>query len=219
MPMCVILRRELISKTAVLVATAAAPLLAKGALAQTQAHGGSNMSDARVSSLVDALHANHPAADRADKMGLYGWLVGRWTIDAIYHLNDGTIRRSRGEIHAGWVLEGRALQDVWIVPARDVQRTDPPSPGDFYGTTLRVYDPRLDAWHILWTDPLNQVYRTQIGRARGDDIVQDGTDETGAPVRWSFTEITPNSFRWLGERSVDGGTTFQLLVEFLARRV
>jgi len=50
-------------------------------------------------------------------------------------------------------------------------------------------------------------------------IVQDGSDETGAPVRWSFTEITPNSFRWLGERSADGGTTFRLLVEFLARRI
>ena len=219
MPMRVILRRELISKTAVLIGTAAAPLLAKGALAQTQAHGGSNMSDMRLSSLVDALHADHPAADRADKMGLYGWLIGRWTIDAIYHLNEGTIRRSRGEIHAGWVLEGRALQDVWIVPARDAQRADPPGPGDFYGTTLQVYDPKLDAWHILWSDPLNQVYRQQIGRAHGDDIVQDGTDETGAPVRWSFTEITPNSFRWLGERSADGGTTFRLLVEFLARRI
>ena len=217
--MRVILRRELIGKTAVMVGTAAAALLTKAARAQTQADGRSNMSDMRLSSLVDALHADHPAADRADKMGLYGWLIGRWTIDAIYHLNEGTIRRSRGEIHAGWVLEGRALQDVWIVPARDAQRADPPSPGDFYGTTLRVYDPKLDAWHILWSDPLNQVYRQQIGRAHGDDIVQDGTDETGAPVRWSFTEITPNSFRWLGERSTDGGTTFRLLVEFLARRI
>jgi hypothetical protein len=217
--MRVILRRELIGKTAVMVGTAAAALLTKAARAQTQADGRSNMSDMRLSSLVDALHADHPAADRADKMGLYGWLIGRWTIDAIYHLNEGTIRRSRGEIHAGWVLEGRALQDVWIVPARDAQRADPPGPGDFYGTTLRVYDPKLDAWHILWSDPLNQVYRQQIGRAHGDDIVQDGTDETGAPVRWSFTEITPNSFRWLGERSADGGTTFRLLVEFLARRI
>jgi hypothetical protein len=214
--MRVISRRELIGKTAVMVGTAAAPLLAKAAFAQTQADGRSNMSDVRLSSLVDALHADHPAADRADKMGLYGWLIGRWTIDAIYHLNEGTIRRSRGEIHAGWVLEGRALQDVWIVPARDAQRADPPGPGDFYGTTLRVYDPKLDAWHILWTDPLNQVYRQQIGRAHGDDIVQD---ETGAPVRWSFTEITPHSFRWLGERSADGGTTFRLLLEFLARRI
>ena len=175
------------------------------------------MMDARAS-FRDALHADRPAADRADKMGLYGWLVGRWTIEGIYYLSDDTTRRTRGEIHADWVLEGRALQDVWIVPARDARRDDPPGPGDFYGTTLRIYDPKLDAWHILWADPLNQVYRRQIGRARGDDIVQEGTDESGAPVRWCFTEITPNSFRWLGQRSADGGKTFRLLVEFLARR-
>ena len=74
--MRVILRRELIGKTAVMVGTAAAPLLTKAALAQTQADGRSNMSNVRLSSLVDALHAYHPAADRADKMGLYGWVVG-----------------------------------------------------------------------------------------------------------------------------------------------
>jgi hypothetical protein len=216
--MSAILRRELINKTALIAGSAAGTLLANATFARAQAPGGSNMTDARLSSFLDALHADHPAADRADKMGLYGWLIGRWTFDAIYHLTDGTTRRGRGEIHAGWVLEGRALQDVWIVPARDEPRADPPGPGDFFGTTLRVYDPKLDAWHILWTDPLNQVYRQQIGRARGDDIVQDGTDEAGTPVRWSFTEITPNSFRWLGERSPDGGTTFRLLVEFLARR-
>jgi hypothetical protein len=214
-----ILRREFINRTALVAGAATGTLLAEATLAQVQGHGRSEMTHARLSaSFLDVLHTDRPAADRAEKMGLYGWLVGRWTIEAIYHLNDGTTRRGRGEIHAGWVLEGRALQDVWIVPARDAQRADPPGPGDFYGTTLRVYDPKLDAWHIVWTDPLNQVYRQQIGRAHGDDIVQDGTDETGAPVRWSFTEITPDSFRWLGERSADGGTTFRLLVEFLARR-
>jgi hypothetical protein len=89
----------------------------------------------------------------------------------------------------------------------------------FHGTTLRVYDPGIDAWHILWSDPLRQYYTRQIGRARGKDIVQDGTDDAGAAVRWSFTEITPDSFRWLGERSLDGGATWQLQAEFRARRV
>jgi hypothetical protein len=105
------------------------------------------------------------------------------------------------------VLEGRAIQDVWILP------------GFFYGTTLRVYDPGIDAWHIFWSDPLKQLYRRQIGRAQGNDIVQEGQDDTGAAVRWRFTEITPNSFHWLGERSPDGGANWQLQAEFLARRV
>jgi hypothetical protein len=158
-------------------------------------------------SFIAALHTDRPAADRADKMGLYSWLLGRWDMDAVVHGDDGRKHTARGEIHAGWVLEGRAIQDVWILP------------GFFYGTTLRIYDPSIDAWHILWSDPLKQLYRRQIGRARGNDIVQDGQDDKGAAVRWSFSEITPNSFRWRGERSPDDGATWQLQAEFIVRRV
>jgi hypothetical protein len=160
-----------------------------------------------ASSFVDALHAARPAPDHADKLGLYGWLIGQWEMDATVYRDDGTRHKGRGEIHFGWVLEGRAIQDVWILP--DI----------FYGTTLRIYDPNIDAWHILWSDPMRQVYTRQIGRARGDDIIQDGKNDAGEPVRWSFTEITPNSFRWRGERSRDGGASWQLQAEFFARRV
>jgi hypothetical protein len=157
-------------------------------------------------SLIAALHSDGPAPDRAAKMDLYGRFVGRWTMDSVIHGDDGTRQTGQGEIHFGWALEGRAVQDVWILP------------GVFYGTTLRVYDPGIDAWHILWVDPLKQLYRRMIGRARGADIVQEGEDETGAPVRWCFTEITPNTFHWLAERSPDGGATWRRLVEFFARR-
>jgi hypothetical protein len=158
------------------------------------------------SSFPDALHAPGPAADRADRMGLYAWLIGDWEMDARVHLNDGSIHTGRGEIHFGWVLEGRAIQDVWILP------------GIFYGTTLRVYDPSLDTWHILWSDPVRQLYRRQLGRARGADIVQEGVDDAGLPTRWTFTEIAPDAFLWLGEHAPDGAT-FRLQAEFRARRL
>lgn len=157
-------------------------------------------------SFINALGCDGPAPDGADKMKLYGWLIGRWTMDAVVHLDDGSRHQGRGEIHFGWVLEGRAIQDVWILP------------GIFYGTTLRVYDPGIDAWHILWSDPMRQVFTRQIGRAQGDDIVQIGNNDFGEAVRWSFTNITPASFRWIGERSRDDGKTWQLQAEFLARR-
>ncbi len=160
-----------------------------------------------IASFIDALHTDRPASDRLDKMGLYGWLVGNWEMDATVHADDGTIHKGRGAIYFGWVLEGRAIQDVWILP------------GVFHGTTLRVYDPGLDAWHILWSDPLRQYYARQIGRARGRDIVQEGKNDAGDAIRWSFTEITPNSFRWRGERSRDGGAPWQLQAEFFARRI
>jgi hypothetical protein len=162
---------------------------------------------ASASPFIAALHTDRPAPDRAEKMRLYGWLIGRWEMDATVYGDDGTKHAGRGEIHCGWVLEGRAIQDVWILP------------GFFYGTTLRVYDPGIDAWHILWSDPLKQLYRRQIGLAHGDDIVQEGKDDCGAAVRWRFTEITPDSFHWLGERSPDGGAHWRLQAEFFARRV
>jgi hypothetical protein len=58
-----------------------------------------------------------------------------------------------------------------------------------------------------------------IGRRHGDDIVQLGTNSDGRPVRWSFSDITPGSFIWRGETSLDNGATWRLDVEFLARRV
>jgi hypothetical protein len=160
----------------------------------------------RFRSFADALAAAGPAADRADKMGLYGWLIGDWVMDAVVQADDGTRHEGAGEIHFAWALEGRAIQDVWILP------------GVFFGTTLRVYDPGLDAWHILWSDPLKQYYTRQIGRAVARDIVQEGKTDDGAAIRWRFTEITPDGFRWTGERSPDGGATWQLQADFRARR-
>lgn len=147
-----------------------------------------------------------PARDRGDEMALYAFLVGDWTFDATVKREDGAVHRGQGEIHACWVLDGRAIQDVWILP------------GVFYGTTLRVYDPALSAWHILWSDPLKQYYTRQLGRARGADIVQQGHTDKGIPVRWSFLDRRPDAFRWLGEYSTDGGASWLVQAEFLTRR-
>jgi hypothetical protein len=157
-----------------------------------------------MSSFTDALCADGPLPDRADKLRLYGWLIGDWTMDAVIDRDDGTRYTGRGTIHFGWVLEGRAIQDVWILP------------GVFHGTTLRIYDGGLDAWHILWSDPLRHFYSRQIGHAEGPDIVQDGKDDAGTPIRWRFTEISPDSFLWIGERWFEG--TWQRQTEFRARR-
>lgn len=170
------------------------------------------------SSFAEALHSAGPIDGLAEKLNLYGRFVGAWTFDASRHLEDGTVLTGSGEVHFGWVLEGRAIQDVWILPARDAGPSPSLGKWTFYGTTLRVYDPATDAWHIFWSDPRNQYYSRQLGRAEGDTIVQVGADGAGSSVRWSFSRITENSFRWLGERSHDNGATWRLEAEFLARR-
>jgi hypothetical protein len=113
-----------------------------------------------------ALEAGGPAADR-----VYAWLIGSWDLDVIGHLPDGSSRRRPGEWHFGWVLEGRAIQDVFIVPRRGPARSgDAAGNVTVYDTTLRTYDPGCDAWRIQSADPVAESFFKMIGRARDADI-------------------------------------------------
>ena len=123
----------------------------------------------------------------------------------------------RGEWIFGWVLEGRAVQDVWIIPARG-RRGRPGLPEGEYGTTIRFYDPHADAWLVTWSGPINRARRTFVARAAGFDIVQDGQTEDGHPLRWTFSEIEPDAFSWQSVWSPDAGRTWRLREEMRVRR-
>jgi hypothetical protein len=124
-----------------------------------------------------------------------------------------------GEWHFAWVLEGRAIQDVFLVPARGQRRAgEAPGPGNRYGSSIRVFDPREAVWHVTWVNPVTGAHNRLVGRQVGSEIVQEGVEPDGSRIRWSFREITPASFHWLGEDSTDEGQTWRLVVEFFARR-
>jgi len=95
-----------------------------------------------------ALLADGPAAQYREKLMLFGQFVGNWEFQGVEYHADGSRVTDRGEIDFGWVLEGRAVQDVWIERERSDGKTKT------YGTTLRAYDPKMDAWRIVWIDPL-----------------------------------------------------------------
>src|SRR5215469_14529026 len=122
-------------------------------------------------SLIDALCAKGPADDRAESMMLYGQFVGSWDGTVIVYRASGERFESSCEVHFGWALAGRAVQDVWIVPARHGR-----APGEedrMFGTTLRVYDPQTHTWQITFVDPVRRTVDRMVGRAKGDDIVQE----------------------------------------------
>ena len=164
--------------------------------------------------LRQTLHAPGPAPDRASHMRLYGQFVGSWDGTLVYEDGQGVRRETSAEVHFGWVLEGRAMQDVWIAPALCAGTA---ASELMHGTTLRVYDPQQDLWHITWIDPVKQVYNRMTGRKVGDDIVQEYRTE-GARIQWLFTDIRADSFHWLARRSEDDGKTWTVHGEFLLRR-
>src|SRR5262245_25954715 len=104
---------------------------------------------------------------------LFAPLRGDWDVTVTDYLADGTRHTGTGELHFDWVLQGRALQDVWISPRRG-ERAEPIA-FNRYGTTVRYYDPSIDAWRVTWVNPAQNYVATLVGRARGHDIVQEGT--------------------------------------------
>ncbi|PTY05014.1 hypothetical protein DB347_19575 [Opitutaceae bacterium EW11] len=169
--------------------------------------------------LFPVLSSEGPAADRAEKMMVYGRFVGAWAGRVVRHLPDGKTVEDSCEIHFGWVLEGRAVQDVWIVPARG-NRSGGVRPGEYnlYGTTLRVFDPKNDVWHITWINPITPTHCRMTGRQIGDEIVQEYITDEGMRCQWVFTDIAPDSFHWIGRGTIDGGKTWKVQTEFFVRR-
>jgi hypothetical protein len=143
---------------------------------------------------------------------LFGRFIGSWTLDWFGSESE----TASGELHFGWVLGGRAVQDVWIVPGRGQPGENQP-PLAFHGSTIRFFDPSIGAWRSTWIEPINSRVRRFIGRAVGADIVLL-SEEPEPWLRWRFTDIERESFTWLGESSFDAGATWKLEERMQARR-
>jgi len=156
------------------------------------------------SDFQSALIAPDCSAEIPEAADVYGWLIGSWDLD-VRRFGAGAEHSGSGEVHFAWVLEGRAVEDVWIMPHT-------------YGMTLRVWDPTIEAWRVTWINPVTGARDELIGRRCGQDLVQVGTHADGTPIRWIFTDITPDSFRWVGEALDADGKTWELEAEFQARR-
>jgi uncharacterized protein len=170
-----------------------------------------------------ALTSDAPSPELGDAAETFGWLVGGWSAEVLDFDPNGHVRRGTGEWWFSWVLEGRALQDVWIVPVRS-ERTDmsgtpngASSPSNRYGTSIRWFDRSSRQWKIVWINPvsgsMNQLARTRDGNR----MILEGTAD-GQRIRWSFNEIRPDSFVWRGE-SLDTSRSWKLEAEFRLRRI
>jgi hypothetical protein len=175
--------------------------------------------DSRLASFCASLATSGRSTEIPEADDIYGWLVGSWELDVkCYWAVDVSALGIKGEVHAAWTLEGRAIQDVWIMPRRGERSASVDKSLNMYGSTLRAWDASIRAWRILWSNPAGEHFEQQIGRRNGSEIVQVGTRPDGTPTRWRFVEITAESFHWLGDSLAPDGVTWNREGEFLARR-
>lgn len=169
------------------------------------------------STFLERLGAAGPHASLGAEAETYGRVIGSWQGELSDHFSSSSPVRSSVEAHFGWVLAGRAVQDVWITPALDDREGERATPLAWYGATLRIYDPNAKLWRVTWSDPLSQLSIQLEGRRQGRDIVQLGL-RNGRPIRWVFSEIERERFRWQGHSLKDDGTTWALEVDIQFRR-
>jgi len=164
--------------------------------------------------IIKGLPADAPDPDLKEKLMLFGQFIGDWEIvEARYTQADGAEVKMKGEVHFGWILGGKAVQDIWMGYQEGTQKMV------LFGTTIRFYDPKIDAWRSTWLSPLKGLVQTFIARKVKDEIVLEEQTMEEDPEKWIFSEITPTSFRWHSEGTHDGGKTWLLTEEMHIRKV
>lgn len=173
----------------------------------------------QTAGFATALAAPGRSPEIPEEADVYGWLIGSWELDVRHYMVDVRSRGLKGEVHFSWALEGRAVQDVWIMPRRAERTAALDKSCNMYGTTLRVWDAGIQAWRVTWINGASGRRDELIGRWSGSEIMQTGTHADGTPIRWIFSDITPDSFRWTGEALQPDGKTWKLEGEFSAKRL
>ena len=64
--------------------------------------------------MISVLPARGPHPSLGHHADLFGRFVGTWDADYSFIAQDGSVRRSRGEVLFGWILDGYALQDIFL---------------------------------------------------------------------------------------------------------
>ena len=150
-----------------------------------------------------------------DKLSLFGQFVGEWEFEGI--LGKGTPEEQRipGEWIFSWILDGTAIQDVFICPSRKECEKNP-TPNAEYGTTIRFYNQATDVWDMFYG--LSGATHILEGKQVGDQIVVNNKSESESLTQWIFSNIKSNSFHWQNQTSHDNGATWNVNFELSAKR-
>jgi hypothetical protein len=168
---------------------------------------------------LDALVSPRRAPELAEVDDIFGFLIGSWDLEAVLHDGDGQTQTRRGELHVARVLEGRAIQDLFIFPRRADRACGVQVQGDRYATTIRTYDRTRRAWRVEFINPADDATSARLlARRNGHGIAMEGALSDGTPIRWRYEAITPVSFHYSAEKRDDDGDRWQLYLELFGTR-
>lgn len=152
-----------------------------------------------MNEFANALISNSKNDRIPDDYNYFGALIGEWDFEWIDNHGTEKERHIKGEWIFSWVLEGSAIQDLFICPSRQERIQNKQSDAE-YGTTIRIYNPKNQAWDIFY-GCTGEATRLEA-KKEGDKIVL--TEVTSKKSKWIFSDITDHSFHWQHVRAQDG---------------
>ncbi len=173
------------------------------------ANAGTGLVAGSDSNMIRELQASGPHPTLAEVSQALGRLVGTWDIRYSFISKDGKVTYQTGEYTAAWVMDGRAVQDIWTVDPRAGRKDR-----EIY-STLHFIDPKSGTWYATFIDPEHASVARFTGSAVGQDRIVILTQDlsTGKDNRWSFNDISAGSLVFRDEQSADGGKTWRLMEE------
>lgn len=142
----------------------------------------------------------------------FGCLIGEWEFEWIDGHGTPKERHVKGEWIFSWILEGMAIQDLFICPSREERKVNNQADAE-YGTTIRIYNPSTQAWDIFY-GCMGEATRLEATKA-DDKIVL--TEITGKNMKWVFSNITADAFLWQRiEKQLD--SQWKVMGEAIAKR-
>ena len=185
-------------------------LITSGLLSSLSADGGAANPPLDVTT---ALKATSPHPALGDQAQVLGRIIGTWDVEYTDFAKDGTATHRTGEFIVGWIMDGQAIQDLWIVNPSGTRKER-----EVY-TDLHWFNAKTRTWHATFVDPEHgSVAKFTGGPVGNDRYVLETSDLGSKQTRWSFNDIRPDSFVWRDESSNDDGKTWKLHSEYRMKR-
>lgn len=163
--------------------------------------------------IFGALAAAGPNSAVADQSKVLESLVGSWDVEYMDVLKDGRQQHRTGQFIVAWVLDGRAIEDVWIVDPSEGRHDR-----EVYAD-VRYFDSKSRTWPTVFIDPEHASIAKFTGGATADGRMVLQTTDLGRPQsRWSFVDIEPETCVFRDEYSTDGGESWKLQAEYHMKR-
>jgi len=159
--------------------------------------------DAQAPRLIeaDAPHAEAPAP-----LSHFAPMIGRWVItDWSPNETGAWIEGSGADWDFAYVMDGWAVQDVWVKPGRATAVDDPSQ--RTIGTNVRLWDDANDRWKMSWIRTSAGEPQTWYAQSTAEEIVMTLTlpGQDAPRRRITFYDMTGETFDWRMEAAGEDG--------------